>query len=336
MRRSRKPLYVYWAYPGFESLPLRWRGRIAVRRCCSENGRAHQFDRMARSPGSAVGDLLAAGDAGGGDDHIGDLRRRGSGTAAGRRSASRARNARIRSRTSPPCRNSRRRSPRRWRRESAATTRPSPASQSPPSRGSGRARRSAVLRAPTPDRDEGRPRRSRAEADRAPDGPARRRRARAGRPGAGRGTHRAASARTRARSRRWARPAPRRGRGVPTRASAIERAWSSSPLDRLARPQQPLLSRRTCQPARSSSSTQALPIAGSVNVVNESARKTTSPRGHAPRTGPRCANHRIRVSRSNCGSGRCAAIPNRASSARRSRECARGGSRAALSPLRSG
>ena len=41
----------------------------------------------------------------------------------------------------------------------------------------------------------------------------------------------------------------------------------------LERPQQPALSSRTFQPAASSSSIAARPIAGSVNVVNESARK---------------------------------------------------------------
>ena len=46
----------------------------------------------------------------------------------------------------------------------------------------------------------------------------------------------------------------------------------------LERPQQPALSSRTFQPAASSSSIAARPIAGSVKVVNESARKTTSPR----------------------------------------------------------
>ncbi len=45
----------------------------------------------------------------------------------------------------------------------------------------------------------------------------------------------------------------------------------------LERPQQPALSSRTFQPADSSSSIAARPIAGSVKVVNESARKTTSP-----------------------------------------------------------
>ena len=51
----------------------------------------------------------------------------------------------------------------------------------------------------------------------------------------------------------------------------------------LERPQQPALSSRTFQPAASSSSIAARPIAGSVKVVNESARKTTSPREPAPR-----------------------------------------------------
>ena len=47
----------------------------------------------------------------------------------------------------------------------------------------------------------------------------------------------------------------------------------------LERPQQPALSSRTRQPAASSSSIAARPIAGSVYVVKESARNTTSPRG---------------------------------------------------------
>ena len=72
-----------------------------------------------------------------------------------------------------------------------------------------------------------------------------------------------------------------------TIASAIPCAWSSRPLEMLERPQQPALSSRTFQPAASSSSIAARPIAGSVKVVNESARKTTSPLRAAPR--PRAA-----------------------------------------------
>ena len=48
------------------------------------------------------------------------------------------------------------------------------------------------------------------------------------------------------------------------RPAPISRAWSSSPLEMLARPQQPALSSRTRWPAASSSSIAARPIAGSV------------------------------------------------------------------------
>ena len=62
-----------------------------------------------------------------------------------------------------------------------------------------------------------------------------------------------------------------------TRPAAIRRAWPTSPLDRLARPQQPALSNRTRHPASSRSSMAERPTAGSVKVVNESARKISSP-----------------------------------------------------------
>ncbi len=85
----------------------------------------------------------------------------------------------------------------------------------------------------------------------------------------------------------------------------------------LARPQQPALCSRTRHPARSSSSTAARPIQGSVKVVNESASRTTSPRGAAVARRSRRASHRSSVSRSKRGSGRSAAIPSvRSSSAR--------------------
>ncbi len=63
----------------------------------------------------------------------------------------------------------------------------------------------------------------------------------------------------------------------PAMAAAIRRAWSSSPFDRLARPQHPASSNRTCQPASSRSSMAARPADGSVKVVKESARKISSP-----------------------------------------------------------
>ncbi len=85
----------------------------------------------------------------------------------------------------------------------------------------------------------------------------------------------------------------------------------------LARPQQPALCSRTRHPARSSSSTAARPISGSVNVVNESARRMTSPRGAGPVPRGRRASQRSSVSRSKRGSGRSRAIPSvRSSSAR--------------------
>ena len=84
----------------------------------------------------------------------------------------------------------------------------------------------------------------------------------------------------------------------------------------LERPQQPALSSRTFQPAASSSSIAARPIAGSVKVVNESARKTTSPREPAA-GGDRLRSQRTSVSRAKRGSGRRRSMPaTRSSSAR--------------------
>ena len=85
----------------------------------------------------------------------------------------------------------------------------------------------------------------------------------------------------------------------------------------LERPQQPALSSRTFQPAASSSSIAARPIAGSVKVVNESARNTTSP--CAPRAGrARLRSQRSSVSRAKRGSGRRRSMPaTRSSSAAR-------------------
>ena len=86
----------------------------------------------------------------------------------------------------------------------------------------------------------------------------------------------------------------------------------------LALPQQPRLSRRTRQPAASSSSIAARPTAGSVNVVNESARNTRSPRAPALADGLRRRCQRISVSRVTRGSGRLRAIPRRLSISARS------------------
>ena len=100
-------------------------------------------------------------------------------------------------------------------------------------------------------------------------------------------------------------------------AAAIRRAWSSSPLDRLARPQQPASSNRTRHPASSSSSIAARPAAGSVKVVKESARKISSP-WDAGAAGPgRRRSQRRRSCRWNRGSGRAALIPSHRCAARR-------------------
>jgi hypothetical protein len=94
-------------------------------------------------------------------------------------------------------------------------------------------------------------------------------------------------------------------------------ACPTSPFERLARPQQPALSSRTRQPAISSSSTAARPIRGSVNVVNESASSTTSPRGAGGGRRGRRASPRISVSRSKRGRGRRPAMPTPRSSSGR-------------------
>ena len=96
-------------------------------------------------------------------------------------------------------------------------------------------------------------------------------------------------------------------------SSAIPRARSSRPLEIEDRPQQPPLSTRTDQPAASSSSIAARPIAGSVKVVNESASHTSS----RPVDRDRRLSHRSSVSRANRGSGRRRSMPATRSSSRR-------------------
>jgi hypothetical protein len=93
--------------------------------------------------------------------------------------------------------------------------------------------------------------------------------------------------------------------------AASSPAWSSSPLEMLARPQQASSSTRTRQPAASSSSIAAIGMAGSVHVVNESARNTTSPRVKGPSGGWRAASQRTRWSRWKRGSGRGRGEPER-------------------------
>jgi hypothetical protein len=78
----------------------------------------------------------------------------------------------------------------------------------------------------------------------------------------------------------------------------------------LARPQQASSSTRTRQPAASSSSIAAIGMAGSVHVVNESARNTTSPRVNGPSGGWWAASQRTRWARWKRGSGRAAASPS--------------------------
>jgi hypothetical protein len=100
-------------------------------------------------------------------------------------------------------------------------------------------------------------------------------------------------------------------------AAAIRRAWPTSPLDRLARPQQPASSNRTRQPASSSSSIAARPAEGSVKVVKESAKKTSSP-WVAVTPGPGRRLDQLRRScRWNRGSVRAALTPSQRSAALR-------------------
>ena len=158
-------------------------------------------------------------------------------------------------------------------------------------------------RPPSADRARATRRRSPRRAGRRRGAPGGRPPRRAGRRAAGRRTRRAASAGTTARSRRSARRARRPARGArPARARERARPrrgpWTGSP-GRSSRA--PPAARR--QPARSSSSTHARPIAGSVNVVKESARNTASPRGNGPAAPRLRAYQRISDSRSKRGSG---------------------------------
>ena len=86
-------------------------------------------------------------------------------------------------------------------------------------------------------------------------------------------------------------------------ASAFARASSSRPLEIDARPQQPAVLEPHVVAGGLSSSIEARPTPGSVNVVNESARKITG----VPASLARSRSQRISVSRSNRGRGRLAA-----------------------------
>ena len=80
-------------------------------------------------------------------------------------------------------------------------------------------------------------------------------------------------------------------------------------FEMLARPQQPLCSTRDPPAGQLQQLDRCDRIAGSVQVVNESARNTTSPSGNGPAGARRLASQRSRVSRRKRGRGRAAATP---------------------------
>ena len=115
----------------------------------------------------------------------------------------------------------------------------------------------------------------------------------------------------RRRSARRGRPRPEPRRPCPRPSAGPGRAapWTGWPGRSSPRPRS-----RTCHPASSSSSIAARPTAGSVKVVNESARKISSPRAAARcLAGGRCRNQRAQVCRWNRGSGRAALMPSQRS-----------------------